>query len=153
MLLADEPTTALDVTLQASILDLLRRLQQTRQMALLLITHDWGVVADIADRVLVMYAGQLVEAGSAHEIFYSPIHPYTEALLASDIHRVDDADDLPSIAGVVPRAGEWPVGCRFHPRCRYSIDACVAQPIALEQVDGRSTRCIRSEQLQARRAH
>ena len=147
-LIADEPTTALDVTLQASILDLLRRIQQTRHMALLLITHDWGVVADIADRVLVMYAGQLVEAGSAHEIIYTPIHPYTEALLASDIHRVDDASELPSIPGVVPRAGEWPVGCRFHPRCRYSIEACATLPVPLEQVEGRSTRCIRSHELQ-----
>ena len=122
-------------------------------MALLLITHDWGVVADIADRVLVMYAGQLVEAGSAHEIFYSPIHPYTEALLASDIHRVDDAEALPSIPGVVPRAGEWPVGCRFHPRCRYSTEACATLPIPLDQVEGRSTRCIRSHELQIQHGH
>jgi peptide/nickel transport system permease protein len=150
LLIADEPTSALDVTLQASILDLLRRLQQTTHMALLLITHDWGVVADIADRVLVMYAGQLVESGSSHEIFYSPIHPYTAALLASDIHRVDDAEALPSIPGVVPRAGEWPVGCRFHPRCQYSTDACVTLPIPLEHVGARSTRCIRSHELQVR---
>src|SRR5438046_753017 len=119
ILIADEPTTALDVTIQAQILELLERLQAELGMAVMLITHDLGVVAGTADRVVVMYAGQVVETAATPELFASPRHPYTEGLMAS-IPRLDrPADRLYSIPGTVPAATEWPAGCRFHPRCPY----------------------------------
>jgi peptide/nickel transport system permease protein len=148
LLIADEPTTALDVTVQAEILELLRELQLTRHMAVLIVTHDWGVVADLCDRVVVMYAGQVVERSDVQPIFDAPLHPYTEALLASNPHLAPEAATLPIIPGTVPPPGSWQPGCRFSARCRYSVAACTEFEIALEAPDqARETRCIRYDQL------
>ncbi|HET7600890.1 MAG TPA: ABC transporter ATP-binding protein [Gemmatimonadales bacterium] len=126
ILVADEPTTALDVTVQAQILEVLDRLQDTRGMAVLLITHDLGIVAGRADRVAVMYAGQIVEEAPTGELFASPSHPYTQGLFAS-VPRLDGpVRRLTPIAGSVPPPGAWPAGCRFRPRCP------VADPRSLE---------------------
>jgi len=148
LLIADEPTTALDVTVQAEVLDLLREIQRERGMAILLVTHDWGVVADMCDRAVVMYAGEVVERADLLPMFREPRHPYTEALLASNPHHVVDAEALPTIPGSVPQPGEWPRGCHFHPRCTYATDACREAPIALEQIGSRhETRCIHHDRL------
>src|SRR2546425_2614196 len=116
LLIAEEPTTALDVTVQAEILELLRELQRQRGMAVLLVTHDWGVVADLCDRAMVMYAGQAVEQAALEPLFRQPLHPYTEALLFSNPHHAPDAEVLPAIPGSVPKPGTWPRGCHFNPR-------------------------------------
>jgi peptide/nickel transport system permease protein len=151
LLIADEPTTALDVTVQAEILELLRELKQERGMAILLVTHDWGVVADLCDRAVVMYAGQVVERAPLTPLFHEPMHPYTHALLASNPHHAPDAEALPVILGSVPKPGLWPQGCHFHPRCSLATSACQASPIPLEQpIDGRETRCIHHDLLAAR---
>ena len=123
LLIADEPTTALDVTIQAQILDLLLRLQQEIDMALILITHDMGVVAETAQRVTVQYAGQQVEKQDVKGLFSNPHHPYTAALLASLPERAN-ARKLPSIAGVVPGQFDKPAGCLFSPRCGYTTALC-----------------------------
>lgn len=150
LLIADEPTTALDVTVQAEILELLRELQEKRGMAILLITHDWGVVADICERAVVLYAGQVVEQASVAEIFKEPCHPYTKALISANPHGLTDSDTLPTIPGSVPQPGQWPEGCHFHPRCPYATDACLQGPIPLEDAGaGRETRCIHHEQVAA----
>jgi peptide/nickel transport system permease protein len=148
LLIADEPTTALDVTIQAEILDLLRELQRERKMAIMLISHDWGVVADIADRVTVMYAGEVVEQGGIVPIVRRPLHPYTEALLLANPHHAPDAETLPTIPGSVPKPGAWPAGCHFHPRCRYATEHCREGPIPVAQPHAdRETRCIHYEEL------
>ena len=148
LLIADEPTTALDVTVQAEILELLRELQASRKMAVLIVTHDWGVVADICDRVVVMYAGQVVERSGLEEMFRAPLHPYTKALLASNPHHAPGTGMLPTIPGSVPQPGVWPAGCRFHPRCNYATPACTEGTIPItEPVRGRHTRCIHHDQL------
>jgi oligopeptide/dipeptide ABC transporter ATP-binding protein len=143
ILIADEPTTALDVTIQAQILELLGRLQQEMGMAVLLITHDLGVVAESADRVVVMYAGQVVETATTTALFARPQHPYTEGLLES-IPRLDHPRErLHSIPGAVPPATAWPGGCRFHPRCPYAWDKCrTEEPPLLETgAAGHTARC------------
>ena len=148
LLIADEPTTALDVTVQAEILDLIRELQMTRQMAVLVVTHDWGVVADLCDRVVVMYAGQIVERSDAQSIFDRPLHPYTEALLASNPYLAPEAATLPMIPGTVPPPGSRPAGCRFSDRCGYAVPACRELDIAMDApYQAHETRCIRYEQL------
>jgi peptide/nickel transport system permease protein len=148
LLIADEPTTALDVTVQAEILDLIRELQLTRRMAVLIVTHDWGVVADLCDRVVVMYAGQVVEQADVQPIFDAALHPYTEALLASNPHLAPEAMTLPTIPGTVPPPGSWPAGCRFLARCRYAVAACAERTVALEAPQaGHETRCIRHAEL------
>jgi peptide/nickel transport system permease protein len=148
LLIADEPTTALDVTVQAEILELLRELQREREMAVLLVTHDWGVVADLCDRAIVMYAGQVVEQAALTPIFREPRHPYTEALLASNPHHAPESEELPTIPGGVPKPGAWPEGCHFHPRCSYATAECRERPIPLERPAAeRETRCIHHEQL------
>jgi peptide/nickel transport system permease protein len=148
LLIADEPTTALDVTVQAEILELIRELQTTRRMAVLVVTHDWGVVADLCDRVVVMYAGQVVERSDAQSIFDAPLHPYTEALLASNPHLAPEAAALPVIPGTVPAPGSWPAGCRFSARCRYAVAACAEPDIAIDApYPEHETRCIRYDQL------
>jgi peptide/nickel transport system permease protein len=148
LLIADEPTTALDVTVQAEILDLIRELQLTRQMAVLIVTHDWGVVADLCDRVVVMYAGQVVEQADVQPIFDAPLHPYTEALLASNPHFAPEAITLPTIPGTVPPPGSWPAGCRFSARCRYAVTACAERAVAIEAPNqAHETRCIRYAEL------
>ena len=148
LLIADEPTTALDVTVQAEILELLRDLQRERGMAILFVTHDWGVVADICDRAVVMYAGQVVERADVDSILAQPLHPYTEALLASNPHHASRDGMLPTIAGAVPKPGAWPPGCHFHPRCSYTTAECSAHEIAIERpFELRETRCIHYDRL------
>lgn len=124
LVIADEPTTALDVTVQAQILHLFNDLKSKRGMSLLYITHDLGVVANIADRIYVMYAGVIVEQGSAKDIFSSPMHPYTRGLLAALPHRSKKGDELHSIPGTVPDPAYKPDGCPFHPRCEKAIEPC-----------------------------
>jgi dipeptide transport system ATP-binding protein len=124
LLIADEPTTALDVTIQAQILDLLRRLQREHGMALVLITHDMGVVAEMAQRIVVMYAGQQAEEQSADRLFAAPRHPYTAALLDALPERSAGQDRLPTIPGVVPGVADRPAGCLFNPRCRRVQERC-----------------------------
>lgn len=125
ILIADEPTTALDVTIQAQILDLIRSLQKTKGMAVLLITHDMGIVAEMADEVMVMYAAQAVEYGSVFSVFDYMSHPYTKGLFASRPSNHQAQKFLYSIKGSVPPPTEFPKGCRFHPRCPYVMDRCV----------------------------
>lgn len=137
LLIADEPTTALDVTIQAQILDLLKALQAETGMAILLITHDLGVVAEIADEVVVMYAGQVIERAEVHELFNNPMHPYTKCLFEA-LPRVDqERGRLFNIRGQVPSATNWPGGCRFHPRCPYTMDVCPQRvpPLTLGRPD------------------
>jgi peptide/nickel transport system ATP-binding protein len=133
LLLADEPTTALDVTIQAQILQEMRDLREQTDAGIILVTHDLGVVADIADRVIVMYSGRVVEQGTLDDIFYNPQHPYTWGLLGS-ITRVDDnrSEKLPAIPGLPPSVLRAPQGCHFRPRCPHAFDKCVAVP-ELEQ--------------------
>jgi len=151
ILVADEPTTALDVTIQADILALLRSLQLTSGIAVLLVTHDWGVVAGLADDVLVMYAGQAVERSVTDEVFAAPRHPYTQALLRSDPHGAAPGRALPVIAGTVPPPGQWPAGCRFAGRCGYATAECTAAEPALTAAEpGHEARCIHADQLAAR---
>jgi peptide/nickel transport system permease protein len=152
LLIADEPTTALDVTVQAEILQLLRELKERLGMALLLVTHDWGVVADSCDRAVVMYAGQVVERAALEPLFRQPLHPYTKALLASNPQNFDIGERLVSIPGTVPRPGSWPNGCHFNPRCPYATESCSRQVIGLELVaEGRLSRCIHTEILKVRK--
>jgi peptide/nickel transport system ATP-binding protein/oligopeptide transport system ATP-binding protein len=129
LLIADEPTTALDVTIQAQILDELRQLRSDTNAGVILVTHDLGVVADIADRIVVMYAGRVVEQGTLDEIFYDPQHPYTWGLLGS-ITRVDRdrAERLPAIPGLPPSLLSPPQGCHFRPRCPHAFDRCTEVP-------------------------
>ncbi len=143
LLLADEPTTALDVTIQAQILDLLRRLQAELGMAVVLITHDLGVVAEFAQRAIVMYAGRVVEHATVEALFERPMHPYTEGLLASLPVLDQDQDRLLAIPGVVPSPFDLPVGCRFAPRCPHARAACNQAMPALRRIDGRDVACIR----------
>lgn len=148
LLIADEPTTALDVTVQAEILELLRSLQNDTGMAVILVSHDWGVVADLCRRVVVMYAGQVVEQAAMTQVFDEPLHPYTQGLLRSDPHRADVGARLPAIPGAVPPPQSWPVGCHFHPRCPYATEECTCAAIPLlAPVPEHETRCIHYEQL------
>ncbi len=128
VLIADEPTTALDVTVQAQIMRLLKELQDERKMGLILITHDLGVVADVADRIAVMYAGRIVEQGDVFELYAQPAHPYTKGLLDS-IPRLDQkGQELAAIGGLPPNLMRIPPGCPFNPRCRYVQDVCPVDP-------------------------
>jgi phosphonate C-P lyase system protein PhnK len=145
LLLADEPTTALDATIQAQILDLLRGLQRELGMAVVLITHDLGVVAEVAHRVLVMYAGKVVETAPSDAIFARPFHPYTEGLLASIPRLEGPISRLDAIPGQVPPPDAMPAGCRFAPRCRYAAEPCrVAPPPLAPRGPDRAAACIRS---------
>jgi peptide/nickel transport system ATP-binding protein len=153
LIIADEPTTALDVTIQAQILHLLAELQREFQMGLVLITHDLGIVARIARRVVVMYAGEVVEIGPAEQIFSAPRHPYSQGLLACIPipGRTRRGDKLGTIRGMVPSLIGHIQGCHFASRCPYVIDACRAGPIALEVEGGqaRQVRCIRAPEIAA----
>ncbi len=144
LLIADEPTTALDVTIQAQILELLQRLQEEFDMAVLMITHDLGVIAEVADRVAVMYAGQVVEYASTQDLFTNPQHPYTRGLMQS-IPRLDEhRERLDIIAGIVPDAREFPDGCRFAPRCTLAEEGCRAASVELRELsDDHWGRCIK----------
>jgi peptide/nickel transport system ATP-binding protein/oligopeptide transport system ATP-binding protein len=143
LLIADEPTTALDVTIQAQILDLLAGLRERLGMAIILITHDLGVVAEVCDRVVVMYAGQVVEHGTVEQIFNDPRHPYTEGLLRAIPRLGQNTDRLAVIPGTVPPPTSWPQGCRFHTRCPYAWDKTEREMPDLFQVDGDPTRLSR----------
>jgi peptide/nickel transport system permease protein len=150
LLIADEPTTALDVTIQSEILDLLRSLQEQMGMALILVTHDLGVVADMCSRAVVMYAGQVVEEATVDDLFDRPLHPYTMGLLQSMPDLNDAEGKLHTIEGSVPPPQDWPIFCHFADRCPFAIDACRSGAIPLLVPEtGRESRCIRVETLQA----
>jgi oligopeptide/dipeptide ABC transporter ATP-binding protein len=142
-LIADEPTTALDVTVQAQIINLIAELRVKTSMSILIITHDLAVVADIADRIVVMYAGQMVECGSSRDVFYRPQHPYTQGLLRS-VPRLDRVDEtaLRAIPGNPPNPISVPDGCRFRDRCEFAVEACQENPPLRTAEGGRASRCI-----------
>jgi peptide/nickel transport system ATP-binding protein/oligopeptide transport system ATP-binding protein len=146
ILVADEPTTALDVTVQAQILEVLDRLRDSHGMAVLLITHDLGIVAGRADRVAVMYAGQIVEEASTDRLFARPSHPYTQGLFASVPRITGPVERLSPIGGSVPRPGAWPGGCRFRPRCPKAFDKCEAMPPPLPVGPEHRMRCWLAEE-------
>jgi peptide/nickel transport system permease protein len=149
LLVADEPTTALDVTVQQQILDLLADLRARLDMAVVLVTHDWGVLADVCDRAVVMYAGEIVEEATGEQLFVKPLHPYTLALIKANPHTADRTAPLPSIPGQVPSPLAWPVGCHFANRCPLATDACRAAPIDLVEPEfNRFSRCIRIDELE-----
>jgi len=137
LLIADEPTTALDVTIQAQILDLMRALRVETGAAILLITHDLGVVAEVADEVVVMYAGKIVERADVQKLLHDPQHPYTIGLLSSVPRLHETQDELPSIDGMVPSPADMPTGCRFHPRCVLADDKCATQSPPMTKVGDR----------------
>ncbi|HZE76808.1 MAG TPA: ABC transporter ATP-binding protein [Gemmatimonadales bacterium] len=141
ILIADEPTTALDVTVQAQILEVLDQLRSQRGMAVLLITHDLGIVAGRADRVAVMYAGEIVEEAPTARLFAQPSHPYTQGLFASIPRLSGPIERLNPIPGTVPPAAAWPSGCRFRPRCPYAFEPCVRDPALLPAGPDHRARC------------
>ncbi len=147
VLIADEPTTSLDATVQAQYLKLLKDIQEESQLAIVFITHDLGIVAKTCDKVAVMYAGRIVETGNVRDIFYSPKHPYTEALLGS-LPRLDvDVTRLDSIPGQPPALHDLPPGCPFAPRCKYAMDKCLEEyPPVYTLNEGHSARCWRLEE-------
>ncbi len=148
LLIADEPTTALDVTIQAQILALMARLQEELGMAILFITHDLGVVAEICDDVLVMYAGKIIEAGSVSELFKNPAHPYTKGLLESLPRLGSRKKVLPTIHGMIPSLWTLPKGCRFSNRCPFVKDIChVEDPVLKKISENRSVACVRHEEI------
>jgi peptide/nickel transport system ATP-binding protein len=143
LLIADEPTTALDVTIQAQILDLMKKLKEEKGTAIMLITHDLGVVAEMCDRVVVMYAGKVVEEADVYEIFENPQHPYTKGLLNSIPKLRQKTDRLESIPGNVPIPANMPIGCKFAPRCSQAMDICWEQDPDLMQIaEGHQCRCF-----------
>jgi oligopeptide transport system ATP-binding protein len=148
VLIADEPTTALDVTVQAQIMALLQELQEERQMGLILITHDLGVVADVADKIAVMYAGRIVERADVFDLYRQPGHPYTKGLLES-IPRLDQkGQQLAAIGGLPPNLMRIPPGCAFNPRCKYAQDVCREdRPALLEVAPGRESACHFAEEV------
>ena len=142
LIIADEPTTALDVTIQAQILELMVELRERLGMSILLITHDLGVVAEMCDDVVVMYAGRVVERGPVAEVFTSPQHPYTEALLQSiPLLGMTQTEPLRVIRGTVPSPLDWPPGCRFSPRCDYAFEHCLEEQPPLFRLDDRLSAC------------
>lgn len=146
LLIADEPTTALDVTVQGQVLDLIGELSSEFGLSVLLITHDLGVVSDLADRAAVMYAGEIVEAGRLEDLYHRPQHPYTEGLLVAVPRNESRSGDLPTIPGTVPPPWEWPSGCHFKGRCAYADSACT-EPVELRPHAGRLVRCTHAEDL------
>jgi len=146
LLIADEPVTALDVTVQAEILELLRQLRQETGMAMILVSHDWGVIADSCDEAVVLYAGEVVETADIHELFSAPRHPYSYSLMRSNPENAEPRMPLPAIGGVVPAIGEWPRGCHFAARCPWAIDECRVAQIDLRfAVPGHGSRCVRDD--------
>lgn len=142
LLIADEPTTALDVTIQAQILELLQELKERLNMSILLITHNLGIVGDIADKVAVMYAGQIVEMAPVKALLQRPMHPYTRSLMGSVPQLGRQAERLKAITGNVPTLGDYPSGCSFHPRCSLAQEDCAVQEPELQEVEGeRLVRC------------
>jgi peptide/nickel transport system permease protein len=149
LLIADEPTTALDVTVQQEILDLFRDLQEEFGMAILFVTHDLAVAADVCDRIAVMYAGEIVEIAPVDDLFARPLHPYTAGLLSASPHGAGRNPPLPTISGNVPRPGAWPVGCRFSDRCAHMLARCETR-IPLAETGQRMVRCTRAAELNLR---
>ena len=146
LLIADEPTTALDVTIQKQILKLMKDLRRELGTSIIFITHDLGVVAEMADRVVVMYTGQIVEEADVYTLFHNPKHPYTQGLLNSTINVQQQDDTLEPIAGTVPSLNHLPEGCRFHPRCKYATEACKhTMPQLVEVGPGHYSRCLLAE--------
>lgn len=144
LLIADEPTTALDVTIQAQIIELLKEIQKEMEMSILLITHDFGVVSQMADTVSVMYAGKIVEQGSMKDIFEDPWHPYTRLLIMSIPGiKVKRGGRLETIEGDVPNPMNFPPGCRFYPRCPYAEERCMREEPVPEVIGGRMVRCLK----------
>ena len=144
LLIADEPTTALDVTIQAQIIELLKEIQKEMKMSILLITHDFGVVSQMADTVSVMYAGKIVEQGSMKDIFEDPWHPYTRLLIMSIPGiKVKRGGRLETIEGAVPNPMNFPPGCRFYPRCPYAEERCMREEPVPEVIGGRMVRCLK----------
>jgi oligopeptide/dipeptide ABC transporter ATP-binding protein len=141
LLIADEPTTALDVTVQAGILRLLDRLRREHELAVVLITHDLGVLSSIADRISIFYAGRIVESGTREDVIQRPRHPYTRALLDALPHPEAADKALTAIAGAPPAPGSFPSGCSFHPRCPYAIDSCRVHEPPLVDIDARLLAC------------
>ncbi|MEC5425375.1 ABC transporter ATP-binding protein [Virgibacillus sp. C22-A2] len=149
LLIADEPTTALDVTIQAQILDLMRNLNEEKETAILLITHDLGVVAEICDRVVVMYSGQVVEEGTTREILKDPKHPYSKGLIKSLPKMHEREQKLYSIPGTVPKPKMDRIGCRFSPRCEFAYDRCFQENPELYPLDNnRSSRCFLYDEVE-----
>jgi oligopeptide/dipeptide ABC transporter ATP-binding protein len=147
LLIADEPTTALDVTVQAHVLDLLREVQAETGITILFITHDLAVIAEICDVAAVMYAGQVVETGLIEDLYSRPRHPYTAGLLGA-VPKIGIGRNLEAIDGAVPDPGHWPSGCHFHPRCAFATPECAAAAPELTPIDGGHTaRCLRVEEL------
>ncbi|MDD4694133.1 MAG: ABC transporter ATP-binding protein [Firmicutes bacterium] len=145
LIIADEPTTALDVTIQAQVLNLMQELQDSYNGSMIFITHDLGIVAEIADRVHVMYAGKIVEKASVIDLFENPLHPYTKGLLTSRVKREykKEGKDLPYIKGHVPKASEFSTGCRFHSRCTYATETCkTTMPPEIETEKGHRVACF-----------
>jgi oligopeptide/dipeptide ABC transporter ATP-binding protein len=148
ILIADEATTNLDVTIQAQILDLINNLKEQMKMSVILITHDLGVIAENCDRVAVMYAGKVMEIGTCMDIFYKPLHPYTSALIKSFPHIEADINRFAEIRGSVPQLVNPPEGCRFKDRCDYAIDVCAKEsPPMLEYESNHWAACFRAEEL------
>ena len=153
LLIADEPTTALDVTIQAQILDLIQKVRREMGMSLIMITHDLGVVAETCDRVMVMYAGQVIESADVRSLLRNPKHPYTIGLIQSSPHKAKGQKRLNSIAGSVPSPDEYPKGCRFAPRCDKVMPVCLEQNPQLMAVDPQSQcRCWLYQEHQERSA-
>ncbi|HIJ08290.1 TPA: ABC transporter ATP-binding protein [Candidatus Bathyarchaeota archaeon] len=151
LLLADEPTTALDVTIQAQILDLLKNLKQRLGMAMILITHDMGVVADVADRITVLYAGRVCESASTRTIFQNPIHPYTRALLEAVPSLALKREKLKVIPGAIPNLIELPPGCRFNPRCEFAKEGiCTMSLPEIEEIEpNHYVACVRAKEIES----
>jgi peptide/nickel transport system ATP-binding protein/oligopeptide transport system ATP-binding protein len=148
LLIADEPTTALDVTIQAQVLDLLLDLRDEFRMAIMIITHNMGVIAETADRVLVMYAGRIVEQAAAADLFDRPMHPYTHGLLDCVPTMAQERARLLAIPGSLPEPSRRPAGCRFAPRCSHAVDGCRAGvPALAEQAAGHAVACIRAHEI------
>jgi peptide/nickel transport system ATP-binding protein len=151
LLIADEPTTALDVTIQAQILDLLRNLKQKLGMAMILITHDMGVVAGVADRITVLYAGRVCESASTRTIFHNPLHPYTRALLEAVPSLALKREKLKVIPGAIPNLIEPPSGCRFNPRCEFAKQGICTEtvPSLVEMEPEHYVACLRAREIEA----
>ena len=147
LLIADEPTTALDVTIQAQILDLMKDIKRSRDTSIIMITHDLGIVYDFCDKVAVFYTGEVVEYAPVKALFDHPLHPYTEGLIQAIPRLGHPTRRLDAIEGMVPDAGDMPQGCHFHPRCKYATERCRQEhPALVERPDGRCVRCFRAEE-------
>lgn len=154
LLIADEPTTALDVTIQAQILDLIKTIKTEKGTSLLLITHDLGIVAEMCDRVYVMYAGKIVESGDVFSIFEEPLHPYAQGLLRSSLSIAEFRENLETIEGTVPNLLDPPSGCRFHPRCPMAMSVCrEKEPSLIQEKPGHEVSCWLYEKDERDRNH